>query len=72
MVSAIMSVQFGVTVKEISPGAPMMRATSAVLQSCPERASASIDGLSHWLVAPNVGLSKTTVMEIVRRNSSEH
>jgi hypothetical protein len=70
-VSAIMSVRFGVTVKESSPGVPMIRETSAVLQSGPERASASIDGLSHSLVAPNVGLSKNTVMEIVRLNSGE-
>jgi hypothetical protein len=38
MVSAIMSVRLGVTVKEISPGALMMRATSAVSKSLLVRA----------------------------------
>jgi hypothetical protein len=29
------------------------------------------DGLSHRLIARNVGLSENTVMDIVRRNTSE-
>ena len=43
MVSAIMSVRLGVTVKEISPGVPMMRATSAVPKSLLVRADEVIE-----------------------------
>jgi hypothetical protein len=43
MVSAIMSVRLGVTVKEISPGVPMMRATSAVAKSLLVRADEVIE-----------------------------